>query len=109
HRARRFQDGVADEVLGGDELEAGGLPLRLVPDCPGYFGVDVGQRAGGQRGGGGHRGNCTMSIPGAQEPEPERYASCPSPPSPSPAVAKSASVRDIPGFIAPMCSRRRPT
>ena len=41
HRAGGFQHGEADEVLGGDQLEALFLPLDLVTDGGGDFGVGL--------------------------------------------------------------------
>ena len=45
HRAGGFEDGAADEVLGGDELEAAVLARRLVADGLGDFGVGFRERA----------------------------------------------------------------
>ena len=45
HRAGRFEDGAADEVLGGDELEAVVLARRLITDGLGDFGIGFRERA----------------------------------------------------------------
>jgi len=38
-RSHRFQDRLAHEVLGGDQLEPRGLPLDLVGDDLGHLGI----------------------------------------------------------------------
>ena len=50
HRAGRLQHGLADEVLRGDQLEAGVLPVLLVADGLGDLRVGRGERAPAGRG-----------------------------------------------------------
>ena len=45
HRAGGFEDGLADEVLGGDELEAAVLAVDFLRDRRGDLGIGLGQRA----------------------------------------------------------------
>ena len=49
HRSGRLEHGLADEVLGGDELEAAVLPVTLVPDGRGDLGVGFRERAPADR------------------------------------------------------------
>src|SRR5207253_7860150 len=45
HRAGRFENRAADEVLGGDQLEAAVLAMELVLDRPSDLRIDLCQRA----------------------------------------------------------------
>jgi hypothetical protein len=44
-RTGRFEHGLADEVLGGDELEPGVLPMTFLLDCAGDFRIGRRQRS----------------------------------------------------------------
>ena len=45
HRAHRFEHRFGDEILRGDQLDAGGLPPHFVADRLGDLGIDFVQRA----------------------------------------------------------------
>ena len=59
HRALRFEDGAADEVLRGDEFESEFLPVAFVSNRRGELRVDRRKGTGQGRGGSGrHRIHC---------------------------------------------------